>query len=410
MKEFRVGIIGAGDISNRHMKVYSHIPGMKVVAVAEIVQKKLDAWLEKYKGYGKIDGYMDFREMLKRDDIDCVDVCAHNNLHAPLSIAVMKAGKNCYCEKPMSATYADSRLMYDCWKKTGVKFAVQMNSLFTGQTKICKQLIDEDALGEIYHAKAVEVDYRNRPSVDGPIPFTRDFMSKEIAGHGPVIDKGIYCWGQMLYLLGLPDLQSVTGCLYTKIGNPKPDIHIGVEDMATGFAVFGNGVSLELFEASASNMDDIGKSYITGTKGALQLSGTEEVGGIWSMGMPPFGELLPEMQTNARFVGEYHGIHVDTDLKTYYNQSVQRLANPEAMVWYDNQYHWYKYLCGELTDETRYNTPLIALNASLLAEGVVLSNEKHRSVSADEIKAESKSTAIWKQQTPYGVFDYESTF
>ena len=75
----------------------------------------------------------------------------------------------------------------------------------------------------------------------------------------------------------------------------------------------------------------------------------------------------------------------------------------------DNQMHWYNYLTGKLTDETRYNTPLIGLNASLLTEGLVLSSELGRAVTADEIKAMSKSMGIWKQETPWGVFDYEAS-
>ncbi len=79
------------------------------------------------------------------------------------------------------------------------------------------------------------------------------------------------------------------------------------------------------------------------------------------------------------------------------------------MQWFDNQLHWYNYLTGKLTDETRYNTPLIGLNVSLLTDGLVLSAEMGRAVTADEIKANSKSLAIWKQETPWGVFDYDAS-
>ena len=101
MKELRIGIIGTGMISNRHMTIWSHIPGTKVVAGCDIDQAKVRAWGERY-GIPEEDLYVDFREMLKRDDLDAIDVCVHNNLHTPVSVAVMKAGFPCYCEKPMA--------------------------------------------------------------------------------------------------------------------------------------------------------------------------------------------------------------------------------------------------------------------------------------------------------------------
>jgi predicted dehydrogenase len=61
MKNLRIGIIGTGAISNRHMKVWSHIPQVEVVAAAEIDEKKLNAWNEQYKVKNI---YTDFREML----------------------------------------------------------------------------------------------------------------------------------------------------------------------------------------------------------------------------------------------------------------------------------------------------------------------------------------------------------
>jgi predicted dehydrogenase len=406
MKEFRVGIIGTGAISHRHMKVYKNIPGMKVVAAAEIIKDRLDAFGQQY---GINDLYTDFREMLKRDDIDSIDVCVHNNLHAPVAMAVMKSGKACYSEKPMSASYADSKLMYDCAKSTGVKFAVQISSLFSFQTKLARKLVQEGVLGNIYHAKAVTASYRRRPSID---TFgSPDFMSREMAGHGQMVDLGIYEFGRMLYVLGLPELKSVYGKVYRKIPNPRKDTVIQVEDMGVGMAEFAGELTLEILESSATNMENVGPSYITGVNGALEFINMDAVGGEWSIGGGgPFGGLPEPLRPQLRFIGEYKGVHVNADLKAYENQVLLRTYDPLQMMWFDNQMHWYQYLCGELTDETRYNTPLIGLNVSLLTDGVFISSELGRSVTAEEIKEKSKSLAVWKQKTPWGIFDYESTF
>lgn len=78
--------------------------------------------------------------------------------------------------------------------------------------------------------------------------------------------------------------------------------------------------------------------------------------------------------------------------------------------WFDIQLHWYNYLTGKLTEENRYNTPLIALRTSLLSEGMVISSERGSAVTAEEVRARSKSIAMWQQETPWVVFDYESSF
>lgn len=405
MKEIRVAIIGTGSISSRHMKVWGNIPQVRVVAAAEINEKKLSDWSQKYEIK---DVYTDFREMLKRDDIDAVDVCVHNNLHAPVCMAVMKAGKHCYCEKPMSASYFDSKLMYDCAKECNVKFAVQISSLFTEQTRIGRKLIEDGALGGIYHARSVIANYRRRPSMDGPFSGgTPDFLRSEMAGHGQSIDTGIYHLGQMLYLLGLPELKAVFGKSYHKIGSSVPGRTVEVEDMCVALAEFENDLTLDIQEANACNVNVPPSSYITGDKGGLVYWNIDEVGGEWSMGQGP-AKLMPEnMQHGMKFMGEYQGIHVDCDLKTYYNQMQNRCYDPDMMTWYDNQMHWYKYLIGELTDETRYNTPEIALQASLLTDGIFISQQEGRSVTAEEIKDKSRSLAMWKQETPWGIFDYD---
>lgn len=414
MQELRVAIIGTGTISHRHMKVWAHIPQVKVVAAAEIDEQKLKTWGEQYK-FDEKDLYTDFRELLKRDDIDAVDVCVHNNLHTPVSMAVMKAGFACYSEKPMSASYADSKLLYDCAKATGVKFAVQISSLFSCQTYIAKKLIETGKLGNVYHARSIAHSRRRRCCVDRMALFTSPaFQDKAMAGHGPIIDIGVYHLGQMLYLLGLPELESVLGRTYQGVEMPNEDwarSHpMGVEDMGAAFATFKNGLSLEFMEASALNVEELGKSYITGSRGGIQYSWVDEFGGDWAMGMGRDGTIPAPMQPTLRFTGtDELGFDVDINYKPYDNQQDMKVYVPDAMQWFDNQMHWYNYLTGKLTDETHYNTPLIGLNASLLTEGMVLSSELGRAVTADEIRALSKSTAIWHQDTPWGVFDYDAT-
>ena len=99
LKEVRVAFIGCGVISHNHMRSYTQMDNVKVVAACDIDKPRLEAWCARY---GVENMYTDYREMLKRDDIDSVDVCVHNNLHLPMTLAVLRSGRHCFCEKPMA--------------------------------------------------------------------------------------------------------------------------------------------------------------------------------------------------------------------------------------------------------------------------------------------------------------------
>src|SRR5690349_13305838 len=112
----RIGIIGCGQIAQSHLGNYSKIPEATVVACADIDPKAADTTAQKF---GIPNVYYTAQEMLKRNDLDAVDVCLHNNLHMPATVAVLESGRHAYCEKPMAGAYRDAVTMLETAKKTG---------------------------------------------------------------------------------------------------------------------------------------------------------------------------------------------------------------------------------------------------------------------------------------------------
>jgi predicted dehydrogenase len=400
MKELRIGIIGTGAIANLHAKVWDQVPGVTLVAGCDIDKAKLETWGAQY---GIKDLYTDFRQLLARDDIDAVDVCVHNNLHTPISIAVMKSGKHCYSEKPMAGSYVDAKILYEAATQYGVKLAIQCSSLFNNQTRIAKKYIEGGKLGKIYHVRSISHRRVGRPGVD--FPLSTDFYSKEIGGHGPMFDIGVYHISQMLYLLGMPKLESVYGVAHNEffmderlLKGKKYD----VEDLGVGLARYKGGLSMDLYHDWALNMDEIGNCIIAGSMGGLKLINIDVFGG-----RIPNPELYSKMHPELEFYGIEDGLYLDKKLNCAMNEHTEQMLDPN-IIWFDNnQYQWAAYLRGELTDETRINTPWITLNTMLVSEGIFLSDKLGRSVTAEEIDAMSESTAIRRQETPWGVFEYE---
>ena len=388
---------------------------LKVVAAAEIDKEKLEAFGKKY-GIPEENLYQDFREMLKRDDIDEVEVCVHNNLHTSVATAVMAAGFDCYSEKPMAASYADAKILYDAQKKYGKKLAVQISSIYNPQTRIAKKMIEEGKLGKIYHARSVGHRRQGRPGYDMPF-FSPDFINAKVGVHGPLFDLGIYHLAQMLYVLGMPELESVYGmqsCDYwtdkriDKITNRTAP----VEDLGVGLARFKGGLSMDIYEDWAMHMDDIGTSFVAGSNGGLKFLDVDTTGG--PLAVPEGGSIVGGgALQNPKL--EWFGVDEDGNLfENKLNCAIgditgqqELMLHPEMEKYNDNQLQWYSYLRGELDDTTRIDSPYIAMQTAFLSEGVVLSSELGRSVTADEIKAMSKSIALREQETPFGTIQYE---
>lgn len=419
MKEIRIAIIGCGMISHRHMTVINNLKkrgqNLTVVAAAEIDKAKLEAFGKQY-GIAEKDLYQDFREMLKRDDIDEVEVCVHNNLHTSVATAVMAAGFDCYSEKPMAASYADAKILYDAQAKYGKKLAIQISSIYNPQTRIAKRMIAEGKLGKVYHVRSVGHRRQGRPGYDMPF-FSQAFIDPKIGVHGPLFDLGIYHIAQMLYVLGMPELESVYGvqsCDYWT--HPAIDKLVNrtapVEDLGVGMARFKGGISMDIYEDWAIHMEDIGSSFIAGSLGGLKFTDVDQTGG--PMAVPEGGMIVGGGDVQKPRL-TYYGVDENNQLfETQLDCAIgdvsgmqELLINPEMAKYNDNQLQWYSYLRGELTDKTRIDSPYIAMQTAFLSEGIVLSSQLGRSVTADEIKAMAKSIALREQETPFGTIKYD---
>lgn len=394
LKEVRVAIIGCGVISHSHMRSYEKMKNVKVVAACDIDKPRLEAWCAQY---GVENMYTDYRKMLKRDDIDSVDVCVHNNLHLPLVLEVLRSGRHCFCEKPIAASYADAKNMYDTWqmleKETGVELAVQINTVFSAQTRIAKQMVGNGDLGHVYYIRCLGHRRRNRPGLDSAL--SKDFYSKELAGHGAVFDMGVYHISQMLYIMGLPKLERVTGMCYLEPPRNEKLLggrEFGVEDLGLAFATFENKLTFEFMESWALNVDDVGSSFIAGSEGGLRFTSTP--------GMGPFP--TPDL----KFITTKNDRDIDVDLRVgdYTNTYYEQQLDPDTRF-SGNFEHWIAYLTGQITE--RINTPLITLNTAKLSEGIFLSSELGREIYADEIDELSVSNALHRQETEWGTFEYD---
>lgn len=143
-------VIGVGGMGRGHLKGVN--PTAKLLAVCDVDAGHLKQAL-KLAGPG-VDGYSDFREVLERDDVDVVHVPTPPHWHAAISIAAAKAGKDIWCEKPMSRTIGEGKKVVEAVQKYGRIF--RLNTWFRFQSsfygfgttvKPIRKLVESGLLG-----------------------------------------------------------------------------------------------------------------------------------------------------------------------------------------------------------------------------------------------------------------------
>lgn len=359
-----IGCIGVGQIGKHHLDNYQKIPNAELVAIADINTEELNRVANLYDIPYK---HTDFRELLARDDIQAVDVCLHNNLHMPVTLAALEAGKHVYCEKPMAGSYIDAESMYTKAQETGLKLSIQSRLLFEIETKAARAIIDQGLLGKRYHARSYGFRRRGRPFVDGY--GTPTFVQKEHASGGALYDMGVYHIVQMLYLLDNPKPQRISGQIYqeTEMDNRRREISgYNVEELGMGFVRFEDDVTLDILESWAIHLDGFEGSYLVGSQGGVRLE--------------PFGffNSLSDLSFNST---------VNLDEFNYRLHTVQEQGD----IYDSAQHHWIAALQGRVD---LLPTAELALNTMLISEGIYLSSKLGREVTADEVREHSQSTSM----------------
>ncbi|PAV31209.1 oxidoreductase [Virgibacillus profundi] len=247
MMGIKVGIIGAGSISEMHFESYKNNEEVSIYSVCDLNEERAKAKAEKY---GAEKYFTNYHELLAVPEIDAVSICTWNNTHAEIAIAALNAGKHVLVEKPLCKTVEEAHAIEKAVQESdGKTLQVGFVRRFGTNTQVLKSFIDSGDLGEIYYAKASCIRALGNPG--------GWFADKERSGGGPLIDLGVHVIDMCWYLMGKPKVKSVSGNTYNKLGNRS---HIenksfykaadydpsqnSVEDMANAIIRFENGASL----------------------------------------------------------------------------------------------------------------------------------------------------------------------
>ncbi|MDD6735696.1 MAG: Gfo/Idh/MocA family oxidoreductase [Clostridiales bacterium] len=280
-KKLKVGIIGTGWIADAHIQQYKQMPDVEIVAGADLIEGKAEAFFKKWEIEG-VRCYPDHKSMLDAEtDLDAVSICTYNATHAECAVYALNKGVNVLLEKPMCVTTEEAAEIMRAEKKSGKIISIGFQPRLDPNMVKVKEIVQSGVLGKIYY---IQTGGGRRRGI--PTPFGTTFIQKDTGVIGAMGDIGCYSLDMVLNAIGYPKPLTVTGYTSDYFGkNPeyfkaegKPaeyaDI-FGVEDFAAGFIRLEGGIILDFRIAWAMHLDTPGDTIIMGTDGSLRIPSTE---------------------------------------------------------------------------------------------------------------------------------------
>ncbi|MEE1622569.1 Gfo/Idh/MocA family protein [Zafaria sp. J156] len=223
MTELRVATIGYAFMGRAHSNAWRNVGAyfdVPDVQQAVLVGRDPAATKEAARRHGWADTATDWRDVVGRDDIDVIDICAPGWLHAEIAIAALQAGQHVLVEKPLSNTLAEARAMVDAAAAAPGQVAmVGFTYRRVPALAYARRLIAEGRLGTV---RQVRASYLQDWLADAAAPMTWR-LRKDTAGSGALGDIASHAVDQVQYLTG-QKVTTASGTLRTFVTErPGPD-------------------------------------------------------------------------------------------------------------------------------------------------------------------------------------------
>lgn len=277
-----VGLIGYKFMGKAHSHAYLDMPKFfksKGTPIMKVLCGRDEAGVREVADtFGWQEVETSWEKLIERKDIDLIDIAAPPNVHREIAISAAKAGKHIFCEKPLAMNVKEAREMLKVVEDAGIKHMIGFNYRRVPAVSLAKKLIEEGAIGKIYHFRAVYLQDR---LVDPNFPLVWR-LQKEIAGSGShgdlgahLIDIARYLVGEFTEVIGMnetfikerPLVKLMTGLSAKASGGTGK---VTVDDATLFLARFENG-ALGSFEATkfAPGRKNYNSFEINGSKGSI---------------------------------------------------------------------------------------------------------------------------------------------
>lgn len=208
----KIGVLGLGFMGSTHLGAYRRIPGVEIAAVASDIPERLTGDLSGVQGniggpgerwdFSDVAKYSDPFEALKNPNLDAVDICLPTNLHEPVAVAALKAGKHVLVEKPMALSAAGADAMVRAANESGRILMTAQVLRFFPQYSAARETICAGRFGPVRSAI-----FRRRCAA----PFWSTWLGNKTASGGAVLDLLVHDLDFCLHAFGAPEAISAAG-------------------------------------------------------------------------------------------------------------------------------------------------------------------------------------------------------
>ena len=255
-KKLNMAMIGYGFMGRAHSNAFLKANQFFDLEYAPVLKCACARNPEKLKAFADNWGWesteTDWRKVVERKDIDCIDIGSPNDTHSEIALAAAAAGKMVLCEKPLAMSAEEGEAMTAAIEKAGVKNMVWFNYRRVPAISLAKQLINEGRLGKIFHYRALYLqDWTISPDLpQGGAGLWR--LDADVAGSGVTGDLLAHSIDTAMWLIG--GIESVTAMTETFIKERQHQVtgkkqEVKIDDACAFLARFKNG-ALSTFEST----------------------------------------------------------------------------------------------------------------------------------------------------------------
>ncbi len=249
-----IALIGAGWMGLEDAQTCLKHEGVKLVAVCDLYKGRLK--LAQKKWGEDIFATNDYKEVLKRKDVDAVIIGTSDHWHKQISIDALQAGKHVYCEKPMVHSVDQGHEVINAWKKSGKVFLVGSQGVSSLGNEKAQQLLAEGAIGTLNYVEGFWARHSSLGAWQYPIPADgsektvdwkkfvanttkRPFDAKRFFRWRNYLDYGtgmsgdlfVHLFSSLHFItnsLGPNQISAMGGLRYWKDGREVPDVLLGM--------------------------------------------------------------------------------------------------------------------------------------------------------------------------------------
>ncbi len=304
-----VAIIGCGLIGQKRAK---SLGKASLVACADIVPERAHALANLFTD---CKAYTDWKEMIKRDDIDIVIVATLHADLAEMGLASIQSGKHVLLEKPAGKEAKEILPLIEASEKNAKFIRVGFNHRYHPAFRKARSLVDQDALGELMFIRA-------RYGHGGRLGYDQEWRANPVlSGGGELIDQGIHLIDLARWFLG--DFTHIQGHASTYYWDMPVDDN--------SFLMLKTKKNQMAFlHASCTEWKNLFSFEIYGKKGKIDISG---LGGSYGVERIAFYEMRPEMGPPDTFMWEYP--MPDDSFEIEFNEFLEDIKNsrkPKASI------------------------------------------------------------------------------